>query len=125
MENQLELNRQKIEDLELRILEMGPLEAAEELQRQSTETIRVLLPRLNPVLVQEILHHFKPAERERIMTAVPSEISGQWSRNVAYPEGTVGRLMEPPVAVFRPETTVAETIDQLREMIKTSFITDS
>lgn len=123
MESQLKLSRKEIEDLELRILEMGTLEAAEELQRQSTETIRMLLPRLNPVMVQEILHHFKPAERERIMTAVPSEISGQWSRNVAYPEGTVGRLMEPPVAVFRPETTVAETIDQLREMIKTSFIT--
>jgi magnesium transporter len=123
MENQLELNQKTIEDLELRILEMGPLEAVEELQRQSPETILLLLPRLNPVIVQDILDHFKPTEREQIMAAVPEEMRLQWSRNHSYPEGTVGRLMEPPVAVFRPETTVAETIDQLREMIKTSFIT--
>jgi magnesium transporter len=123
MESQLELNREKIEDLELRILEMGPLEAAEELQGQNTETILLLLPRLNPVIVQDILDHFKPTERERIMSAVPPDMRAQWSRNDSYPEGTVGRLMEPPAAIFRPETTVSETIEQLRELIKTSFIT--
>lgn len=123
MESRLELNREQIEDLELRILERGPLEAAEELQRQSIETILILLPRLNPVVVQDILDHFQPVERERIMAAVPEEMRSQWSRNHSYPEGTVGRLMEPPVAIFRPETTVAETIERLRELIKTSFIT--
>lgn len=45
------------------------------------------------------------------------------SRNDAYPQGTIGRLMEPPVAVFRPEMTVAETVEQLRALIKTAFIT--
>ena len=42
---------------------------------------------------------------------------------MAYPEGSVGRLMEPPVAVFHPAMTVGETIDQLRPLIKSAFIT--
>ena len=41
----------------------------------------------------------------------------------AYPPGTVGRLMEPPVAVFHPAMTVTETVAQLRTLIKTTFIT--
>ena len=41
----------------------------------------------------------------------------------AYPEGSVGRLMEPALAVFRPEMTVAETVAQLRTLIKSAFIT--
>src|SRR5688572_9697434 len=40
-----------------------------------------------------------------------------------YGEATVGSLMEPPVAVFRPEMTVAETVAQLRSLIKSAFIT--
>lgn len=42
---------------------------------------------------------------------------------MVYPEGSVGRLMEPPVAVFHPAMTVGETIAQLRTLIKSAFIT--
>ena len=44
-------------------------------------------------------------------------------RNTAYPPHTVGYLMEPALAVFRPEMTVAETIATLRSLIKSAFIT--
>jgi magnesium transporter len=47
----------------------------------------------------------------------------QWERNAIYPDGTIGRLMEPVVAVFRPQQSVGETIEQLRHLIKTAFIT--
>lgn len=40
-----------------------------------------------------------------------------------YPPDTVGQLMEPPLGVFFPETTVGETIEALRELVKTHFIT--
>ena len=45
------------------------------------------------------------------------------SRNTAYPSHTIGSMMEPALAVFRPEMTVAETIAQLRTLIKSAFIT--
>jgi hypothetical protein len=47
-------------------------------------------------------------------------------RNAAatrYPEGTIGRLMEPPTAVFQPDATVDQTIEQLRSLVRSAFIT--
>jgi magnesium transporter len=38
-------------------------------------------------------------------------------------EGTVGTLIEPITAAFPPETTVGETIEALREIVKTVLIT--
>ena len=38
-------------------------------------------------------------------------------------EGTVGRLLEPVSAAFAPEHTIAETIDALRDKVKTTLIT--
>lgn len=37
--------------------------------------------------------------------------------------GSVGDLMSPPVGVFMPHMTVAETVDQLREMTRAAIIT--
>lgn len=44
-------------------------------------------------------------------------------RNTAYPPHTIGSMMEHALAVFRPEMTVAETVAQLRTLIKSAFIT--
>ena len=40
-----------------------------------------------------------------------------------YPERSVGRMMEPPLAVFVPEQTVGEAIETIRELVKQAFIT--
>ncbi len=40
-----------------------------------------------------------------------------------YPEGSVGLLMEAPLAVFLPTQTIEEAIDTLREQVKHAFIT--
>ena len=40
-----------------------------------------------------------------------------------FPEGSVGLLMEPPLAVFLPTHTIAEAIETLREQVKHAFIT--
>jgi len=41
----------------------------------------------------------------------------------AYPEGAVGALMTPSLAVFSPAQTVVETIETLRTLTKEAFIT--
>jgi magnesium transporter len=41
----------------------------------------------------------------------------------AWPEGTVGGLIEPVNAAFAPEQTIGETIEALRERVKSAFIT--
>src|SRR5258708_35293142 len=38
-------------------------------------------------------------------------------------EGTVGRLVEPVIAAFPPGQTIGQTVEALREMVKTAFIT--
>jgi magnesium transporter len=40
-----------------------------------------------------------------------------------YPEGSVGLLMEPALAVFLPTQTIEETIETLRDEVKHAFIT--
>ncbi|MCC6377845.1 MAG: magnesium transporter [Burkholderiales bacterium] len=40
-----------------------------------------------------------------------------------YPEDSVGRMMEPPLAVFFPQQSVGEAIEAIRELVKSQFIT--
>jgi len=56
-------------------------------------------------------------------TAYPEERVRRRPRNSDYPPYTIGNLMEPALAVFHPEMTVAETVAQLRTLIKSAFIT--
>jgi magnesium transporter len=58
-----------------------------------------------------------------VLAAAAPEQRQQWTRNLSYPEETVGRLMEPPQPVFPPALTVGETIGRIREIAKTSFVT--
>jgi len=50
-------------------------------------------------------------------------VAEQWKRNATYPEGTIGRLMEAPLSVFRPEMTVGQAIEALRPLVRTAFVT--
>ncbi len=62
--------------------------------------------------------------REEVCHAeVTSAESPAWSLPSRYPEGTIGRLMEPPLAVFPPGMTIAEATEELRELVKKNFIT--
>ena len=45
------------------------------------------------------------------------------SEQTPYPTDTVGHLMEKPVGVFPPETTVKEAIESLRGLVQHHFIT--
>ena len=100
-----------------------PQEAAELLAEYSPDVIAAVLLDLNPARSQDILREFPRGLTEAVMQAVSPVIALQWERNANYPQGTVGRLMEPVIAVFQPAQTVGETIEQLRHLIKTAFIT--
>jgi magnesium transporter len=50
-------------------------------------------------------------------------MSRQWELNLHYDEETVGRLMEPPTAVFRPHQSVGEVTSRVRDLVKKIFIT--
>ena len=61
------------------------------------------------------------------MTAAPppDELTANVTaaRATTYPEGSVGRLMDTPLAVFDPEAPVEQVIQVLRDLVKRAFVT--
>jgi magnesium transporter len=86
------------------------------------EAVDALL-QLNPGIAQGILRELEPGPRRFLAASAPPEVAEQWKRNMAYPEGTIGRLMEPPLSVFHPGMTVGEAIEALRPLVRTVLIT--
>jgi magnesium transporter len=97
--------------------------AAAKLERHNGAAIATALSRLSPAFVQDILEAFEPEVRERALGAATSELARQWQFNAKYPKDTIGRMMEPVVAAYPPDQSIGETIERLRELVKTTFIT--
>jgi magnesium transporter len=78
---------------------------------------------LNPAEVVDVLTHVSPELRARIIAAAPGGRGEQWEIDLQYPETSVGRLMEAPLAVYGTQTTVKEAIESLRGLVQKAFIT--
>ena len=100
----------------------APGAAAKLATHEGPEIVAALL-RLSPGFAQNVLGALPDEARERVLAAAPEEISRQWQRNAFYEPNAVGRMMEPVVGVFPPAQTVEQTIERLRELVKTAFIT--
>lgn len=100
----------------------GP-DAARLLAHEPDEVIVEVLRGVNPAHAQGILGNLPLARRRAVLAVAPPEVARQWSENERYAKHSVGRLMDPAVAVFPPDLTVGETIDRLRELVKRRFIT--
>ncbi|MEN3941815.1 magnesium transporter [Prosthecobacter sp. SYSU 5D2] len=105
------------------VRERAPYDAADLLETMPAEDGVRVLESLNPMVAQQVLHEMTDEHRCAIIAAAPIEKARQWMRNREYPEDSVGWLMEPPVAVFRPSMTVGGTIEALRKLTKRAFIT--
>lgn len=103
-------------------------------QRDSREAARLLageLPNvagqvlldLNPGQTTAILERLPEDFAGKVLATLPVEFSRQWTRNRAYDDGTIGRMMEPAIAVFPPHISVGQAIERLRGLIKTAFVT--
>jgi magnesium transporter len=104
------------------IRKLDPKSAAERLADSTDGTIADLLSKLHIGHAVEILEEFEPERRRRIAAATPFGQGQLWLQGHTYEEGTVGRLMERPPAVFAPGTTVGEVVDALREIVKQRMV---
>ena len=111
-----------VDELSAEVSQQAPDDGAERLAEESTETIVEVLQQVNPSTAQDLLASL-PEERQQDVLAAAPESSRQWALNQTFPEGSVGRLMDPPVGVFAPEMTVGEAVEELRELVKGAFIT--
>ena len=105
------------------VVERAPREAVKMLEPYPPEFVAQMLELLNASIAQDVLACFPSDFRQKIMVAAPPEVHRQWMRNERYPEGTIGHMMEPPLALYSPETTIAEATAHLRHLAKRAFIT--
>lgn len=113
----------RIAALDEAINPLGPYEACELLQEQTDLVIAKVLSRQNPALADEILWTFPEERRQRVLEAAPPEQREQWSHNHTYPDDSVGRLMDRPLAVLLETLSVAEAIERLRPIVQRALIT--
>ena len=109
--------------LAARLKASPPREAAALLAAESHATAVEALLELNPGVAQDLLAELPRESFDALASAAAPEVARQWQRNARYPDGTVGRLMEPAYAVFSPRATVGEAIEQLRGLVRTAFVT--
>ena len=109
--------------LAAQIRSLPPAEAAAVVERAPPVQVVEALLQLNPAIVQKILAEMDEAPRGFITASAPAEVAAQWKRNTVYTEGTIGQLMEPPLAVFRPDMTVGEAIEMLRPLVRLALMT--
>ncbi len=111
------------DDLAAEVQRRDPRGAAQLLATVTEREAAGVLQSLNPGVAQDILDQLPHDRRGAILNAASAQQRAQWLRNDRYPEDSIGRLMEPPTAVFKREQTIADTIDAVRELAKTAFVT--
>jgi len=106
-----------------RIARRAPAEAVELLQSYPLEVAPAALGMVNPAIRWSVLKALPEERREAVMNLAADDVRKAWRRNLLYPENTIGSLMDAPVGVLHPDTTVGEAIDELRLLVKRAFIT--
>lgn len=112
-----------LEKLAADTVQRAPHEAAELLAPRKDEDILAVLQVINPLVAQQILRELDESRRAQVLAAAPPDKARQWVKNEEYPADSVGWLMEPTIAVFRPQMTARETIEAMRKLTKKAFIT--
>src|SRR5882672_5865199 len=108
-------------DLADEVKSRSAADAAARLASFSGLEIAAALMHLSPGFAQDVLGALP--DEARALAAAPPEVSRQWQRNALYEPNAIGRMMEPVLAAFSHQRTVGETIEQLREMVKSALIT--
>ena len=109
--------------LATRLKASPPREAAVLLADEPPAAAVASLLELNPGVAQDLLAELPQGTLDGLARAATPEVARQWQRNARYPDGTIGRLMEPAYAVFSPQASVGEAIEQLRGLVRTAFVT--
>ncbi len=105
------------------LVDLDSRAAAERLGSVSDVDAAAVLTNLGTARAIEILWRLPEARRVAIAEATPFGRGQHWLRHQEWPEGTVGRLLEQPLAVFRPDDSVAHVVETLREIVRAAFVT--
>ncbi|HET6565107.1 MAG TPA: magnesium transporter [Xanthomonadales bacterium] len=101
----------------------APLDVARILLLESDETVGAVLRELHQAPAYRILLRFPKDRRDAVVQFAGDHMGDPWKDAQQYPEGSVGQLMEPPVAVFAPDTRVDRAVEMIREWTHDTLIT--
>lgn len=111
------------EQLTRSIESLGPAEAADALEALDPNVAAEVLQQINPSVAGDIIPELETDKRDSMFAAAPEGVTRQWSVNLSFPEGSVGRLMEVPPLTFHPNDTVGEASERVRSVPRTTFFT--
>lgn len=114
---------QRLEHLVLEAQRRAPLDVAQLLTPESDETVGAVLKHLQPTAAYRILMRFPEGRRHHIVQFAGDHVGEPWSVAQQFPEDSVGRLMEPVVAVFAPDLRVSDAVAKIREWVHDTLIT--
>jgi magnesium transporter len=112
----------RLHALEREIARGSPQTAHARLEGEPDAVAAEVLGRIIPPYALRILAQFPEARREAILAQIPEARRRQWEINAGYPDESVGRLMGLPVGIFPPELKIRDAVEELREAVKTAFI---
>lgn len=119
----LSAEEQHILDLVVEAQRRAPLDTARLLEEESDETVGGVLKHLHPAPAYRILLRFPKDRRHVIVNLAGEHVGEPWADAQIFDEETVGRLMEPAVAVFTPDQKVAAAVEKVREWTHDTLIT--
>ncbi|MDZ4729554.1 MAG: magnesium transporter [Xanthomonadales bacterium] len=117
------VSKERLQQLVMEAQRRAPLDVARILLLESDETVGAVLQHMHQAPAYRILLRFPPTRRENIVKFSGDHVGDPWDDAQKYPDGSVGRLMEPPVAVFAPDTPVDRAIEMIREWTHDTLIT--
>ena len=97
--------------------------AARRLSAFPDTQIADLLQALGPGRALAILDRFGPERRTRIASAAGDDTGEQWLAGRTWPEGSVGRLMEPAPEAFPASARVGDVLERLRPVAARTLMT--
>ncbi|MBL4620870.1 MAG: magnesium transporter [Immundisolibacteraceae bacterium] len=105
------------------VIRRAPMDAAGLLNKHDDEALVQVLEAVEPSLSMKILSYLPEQRQSEIASDITEQLANRWTLNQQYETGSVGRVMQKPIAVFHYDQTVKETISRIRELTKTALPT--
>lgn len=92
----------------------SPQMAADCVLQLSSDTVRRILPEMDPGDVAVILSRLDEPERERQLALLDAPLAMELKELMTYPDDSAGRMMDTRVVTFHPQLGVKDALSRLR-----------
>jgi len=94
--------------LDEQMLERGVAETCQLIATEPDDVVARALGDLSPAIAVRVLQRLSSERRAAVERVAAEGWAEQWRRNESYAEGSIGRLMTPPLAIVSPDITVGK-----------------